>query len=420
MKKSLASEVTSRAASTCPSPLTTIETDFAMDVLAETCSSVEIQDDLPRHGIVQVCHVSMTLRTGGLERLLVEFARKTDRRRFGLHFIALADAGPPADEIRQMGLAVRALGFPKTGKPGLIRALRNYMQDHEIDVVHTHNTYAHFYGALAAKSAGVRAVVNTQHGRGCGNGWKDRLLFRLANRCADRVIGVSDDATHLCQGQDRLSAGKTERIWNGIDVSRFAFQGPRNEMTAVSVARLSPEKDFQTMLRAVAIVVRQVPQFRLRIVGDGQERDALEALSRELGLESHIEFLGERSDVPDLLANAGFFLSSSRTEGVSLTLLEAMGIGLPIVTTTVGGNPEVVVEGVTGLLVPPENPEALAAAIVRMCESQASWKSMAAAARERVETMFDITTTVRAYEDLYADCLREKRPSKGIRVRCSQ
>jgi glycosyltransferase involved in cell wall biosynthesis len=230
----------------------------------------------------------------------------------------------------------------------------------------------------------------------------------LANRLTSAVVGVSEDATELCRRQDFLSARAMRCIWNGIDVDRFRFTGPKQAPLAISVARLSAEKDYPTLLRSVALLVRDVPEFRLLLVGDGAERPRLEQLTRELKIEKHVEFLGERQDVPDLLAQAGFYVSSSKTEGISLTLLEAMAVGLPIVTTRVGGNPEIVQEGVTGRLVSPLNPDALAAAMRQMICEKDRWPAIAQAARARVEANFNVRHMVARYEDLY----RQFHPSK--------
>lgn len=350
----------------------------------------------------RICHISMTLKTGGLERLLVEFGKHHDAARYDLRFIALADLGPPAEDLRHLGFQVGSMRFGQVGKLTVLRRLASILRQERIDIVHTHNTYAHFYGAVAARWAGVRHIINSQHGRGCGPGWKDRLLFRMANRLSRRVVGVSNDATKLCEGQDRGSAHKMTTIWNGIDSTRFAYHGPADAPIAISVARLSPEKDFSTLLRAVALVKPQVPDFRLLMVGNGAERTLLESLSRELGLTEQVEFLGERSDVPQLLKRAGFFVSSSKTEGISLTVLEAMAVGLPVVTTAVGGNPEIVEEGTTGHLVPSQDPAALAAAIVGMCRKRNEWSGMGRVARDRIEQHFEIRQMIRGYEAEYA------------------
>src|SRR5204863_3311398 len=123
----------------------------------------------PRTGVrpIHVCHVSMTLRTGGLERLLVEFGRLANRDRYLLEFVSLTDAGPPAEDLRSLGVHVRSLGFPSIGKWEVYRTLKKMFRERSVDIVHTHNTYPHFYGTLAAVSARVPIIVNTQPGRGC-------------------------------------------------------------------------------------------------------------------------------------------------------------------------------------------------------------------------------------------------------------
>ncbi len=224
----------------------------------------------------------------------------------------------------------------------------------------------------------------------------------------DRIVGVSEDAAALCRADDRHSADRIVALWNGIDVDRFDFRGPAAAPIAISVARLSPEKDFSTLLRAVWILIKEHPEFRLRIVGDGPDRPNLEALAADLDLTEHVEFLGERSDVAQLLPQAGFFVSSSLTEGISLTILEAMAVGLPVVTTRVGGNPEIVVDGGTGRLVDSGSPEQLALAMRDMLNDTDTWPIMSQLARQRIERDFNVRNMVRGYEEIYTELLREK------------
>jgi glycosyltransferase involved in cell wall biosynthesis len=356
---------------------------------------------------LRVCHVSMCLLTGGLERLLVEFGKNRDGERFETSYVALDGLGAPADELRAQGHHVECVSDVVSGKLARLRRLTQIFRKGRFDIVHTHNTLAHFYGAFAAKFAGVPIVVNTQHGRGCGKGWKARLQFRMANQLSDRVVGVSEDAAELCRRDDPLSANRTIALWNGVDLDRFEYRGPSTQPVAISVARLSPEKDFATLLRATWILIKDRPDFRLKIVGDGGERQKLEQLAQELNLNDHVEFLGERSDVSSLLPQAGFFVSSSRTEGISLTLLEAMSVGLPVVTTRVGGNPEIVVEGKTGRLVAPDSPEELALAMRDLLKDQEAWPVYGELARQRVEQHFNVRNMVRQYEDLYRELLQD-------------
>lgn len=190
-------------------------------------------------------------------------------------------------------------------------------------------------------------------------------------------------------------------IWNGIDTSRFAYTGPDPAGPAVVVARLAPEKDVETLLRATALAVRRYPDFRLEVAGDGPCRAALERFTAELGLVGWVRFLGPVRDVPALLARARLFVLPSLTEGVSLTLLEAMARGLPVAATRVGGNVEVVADGETGLLVPAGDPPALPAALLRLWGDPEEGARLGRAARRRVEDHFDVRAMVAAYEAPY-------------------
>ncbi|WP_299461657.1 glycosyltransferase [uncultured Gimesia sp.] len=359
---------------------------------------------------LRVCHLSLTLCTGGLERLLVDFARYHNREQFELEFIALGETGQPAEEIRKLGCNVIEFPLTAPGKIARISQLANFFSMRNYDLLHTHNAFPHFYGSLAAYRAKIPAIIHTRHGRRFGKTFSERLQFAIASRIANRVVPVSDDTGERCKKIGRLPDRKITRIWNGIDVDRFIFTGPADAMTAITVSRLSPEKDLMTMLEAVKIVVNTIPHFRLMIVGNGPERERLEQKSAALQLESHLQFLGERNDIPQLLSQAGFYVSSSLTEGISLTLLEAMSVGLPVVTTSVGGNPEIVQEPNTGLLVPSANPAKLAAAIIQMCDQQADWQQMGQQARARVEQHFNIRSMIKEYENLYLDVLFQ--PSK--------
>ena len=357
---------------------------------------------------MKICHVSMSLETGGLEKLLVEFGKRTNSDKFKLSYAVLDKIGPPGEELMSLGFDVKNITGQGFSKYWRIVKLMRHLDEQKIDIVHTHNTYAHFYGALAARLAGIPVIINTQHGRGCGPNFKSRVQFRIANTFSDRVLAVSDDAQELCANQDRWHHKKIETLWNGIDVERFKYHGPHSNGEAITVCRLSPEKDIATMLKAVQIVCAQKPDFKLTIVGDGAERTTLMALANELNINKHVTFLGERNDIPDLLKRASIYVGSSLTEGISLTLLEAMAVGMPIVTTDVGGNREVVKNDLTGKLVPPSNPQSLAEAILDMYQNQNQWEEMAIKSRERVEKHFSITRMINDYEKLYQTILQEK------------
>jgi glycosyltransferase involved in cell wall biosynthesis len=175
------------------------------------------------------------------------------------------------------------------------------------------------------------------------------------------------------------------------------------------IGRLSPEKDPHNLVRAAAIACAAEPGFRLDIAGAGKCMTSLVALTRELGLDSRVRFHGEVRDVPSLLAGASQFVLPSLSEGISLSLLEAMARGLPVVATRVGGTPEVIEDGVSGLLVPAGAPDDLARAMLQIYRDPAAARAMGVAAHERVRRHFDVRRMVADYQALYVECGATRR-----------
>ena len=277
----------------------------------------------------------------------------------------------------------------------------------QVDVVHTHNERPLIYAAPAARLARVQHVIHTKHGRGAGNTRRQNLLVALTARLTDRFVGVSDDCAQLAIANG-VPANRVLTLHNGIDTRQFAYTGGDPAGPTVIVARLCAEKDHATLLRAVALVIRDAPDFCLQIAGDGPCLAELRQLSDRLGLTDHVAFLGMVRDVPALLRQARTYVLSSISEGVSLTLLEAMATGLPVAATCVGGTPEVVRDGDTGLLVKPRDPAALAAALLRLQRDDDATQRMGTAGRRLVEARFDVRRMVERYERLYLDSIAER------------
>jgi len=352
---------------------------------------------LPR---LRIAHVTLGLATGGQERLLVDFARHTDASQFELIFISLTTRGSLAETLESHGCRVLALDDPGGLRPALIGRLKQIFRAEGIDVVHTHDDRPLIYGAPAGRWAGKRVVHTQHHGKLPHVSWKQECLVRWAGRLAHAFVTVSrDSARHYVASG--LPAKRVSTIWNGIDLDAFAYQGPLIGGPAMTVARLSPEKNLPNLLRAAAIVRESDAAFRLEIAGDGPCREDLVKLAHELNLGSVVKFLGEVRDIPTLLARAGMFVLASKSEGISLTLLEAMARGLPVVATRVGGNPEVVLDGQTGILVPSDDSPALAEAIMRVREKFDDARLMGRAGRKRVEEHFEIRGMIAQYEQLY-------------------
>jgi glycosyltransferase involved in cell wall biosynthesis len=351
--------------------------------------------------LLQVAHVTLQLDTGGMEKLVLEFARHADRSRFGLRFVSLTGRGAIAEDIEALGWPVTALEDSGGVRPSLVLRLARLMREWAVDVVHVHNTKPLLYCAPAARLAGVTRVVYTRHGQRHRATGRQNALFRMTTRLVDDVVCVSEDGGRrsIVEG---IAPNRVCTVWNGVDVGRFAYAGPTGGGPAVMVGRLSPEKDVATLLAATKMVVDQEPGFRLEIAGDGKCLAELGAQCTGLGLDEQVRFHGNVEDVAGLLGRASMCVLPSLTEGISLTLLESMARGLPVVATRVGGNPEVVEEGQTGILVRAQAPAELAEAMLKLYRDPALGRAMGCRGRKRVETHFDIRRMVAKYEEIYS------------------
>lgn len=361
---------------------------------------------------VRLLHLVISLEVGGLERVLVNHIRHADRKRFDVSVVCLAGRGRLATEIEAEGVPVYALDVHGRGLGRGVRRLVAELRRLKPDVIHTHNLSAHLLGATAARVAGVPVIVHTKHGRYGALSWRRALGMRIASGLSSVVVPVSEDCAREALSSEGVSPRKIRVIHNGVDVETLT---PGDRFTrapgsrAVSVGRLAEVKDYPTLLRAARQVSDALPAFRLDLVGDGPERASLERLRSELDLDRQVTLLGERHDVPMRLQAADVFVLSSTSEGLSLGLLEALAAGLPIVATQVGGNAEIVTDGETGRLVPPENPGALAAALLDLLTDPARLSAMGRAARHRAEERFDLSKVVARYESLYLEHLTGKR-----------
>ncbi|HWI52009.1 MAG TPA: glycosyltransferase family 4 protein [Symbiobacteriaceae bacterium] len=310
-----------------------------------------------------------------------------------------------------LATAVRRAGIDVLLYPGAntsfswqaLRSLVTHMRTWRPQVVHTHGSLA---GRVAAALAGAR-IVYTKHGlavaeeqaiqiRGAGRFAKKAAVTLFA----DRIVAVSEAVKRalVAQGAD---PGRVVVIAGGVDLSAFSGQAPLVPGVLCALGRLQTEKGFDVLLKAL---VELKGESRLLIGGEGLLAQELPRLATELGIRNAVDFQGFISDVPGFLSHAGIFVLSSRSEGLGLVVVEAMAAGRPVVATRVGGVPEVVVDGETGLLVPPEDPGALAGAIRRLLADPDLAARMGEAGRRRAQEFFSAgrmaDLTVALYEEL--------------------
>ncbi len=356
---------------------------------------------------MHIVHLAISLAIGGAERVVVNLASNASRG-YRTHIICLESLGPLASLLNGTGVTVECLGTPRTTVPQSVRALRKRLAALAPDVLHTHNEKAHIHGALATIGMRRPVIVHTRHGRGQVDTRAARWANRLAVHRSRFIVSVSADSSAVAVSEGARPE-QQRVIINAIDVNTFDASGVPQRLghrRALAVARLAPVKDVGTMLRAARLVANDLPDFHVDIVGDGESRASLEQLASELGLQQTVTFHGASPTPAMYFSTASVFVQSSISEGISLTLLEAMAAGLPVVATDVGGNKEIVDVGRTGWLVPAQDPRALADALIRVFSHPEEALAMSRAARQKAETQFDLTRMVREYEALYVAAAR--------------
>jgi L-malate glycosyltransferase len=366
-----------------------------------------------------VCQILHSLRVGGAEVLAARLARGLrDRVRF--LFACLDELGTLGEELRREDFPVHVLGR----RPGLdwrcAHGLARLLRREQVDVIHAHQYTPFFYGSFARLLYRRPAVIFTEHGRHFPDypRRKRMLANRLLLRQEDRVIGVGEAVRQALINNEGIPAGRVEMIYNGIDLAPFGKSAPDradarpemgigpNDLVIVQVARLDYLKDHATAIRTLARVVRHRPDARLVLVGEGPERDKIEDQARRSGLEPNLRLLGLRKDIARILTAADLFLLTSISEGIPLTLIEAMAAGLPVVATRVGGVGEVIEDQVTGLLAPSGDDAILAGHLLRLAEDRGLAGSMREHGRQRARGMFSEDRMLAGYSRLYKELVR--------------
>lgn len=365
---------------------------------------------------MKITHVVEHLPTGGLERIVVDLVREQVRRGHRCQVVCLHERGRLADELTGAGVPVHACG-KRVGidLPALWR-LRGHLRRHSTQVLHTHNNAAHYVALTAAIGLDFDRVVNTRHGMGSDDRASRReRRYAMTMRRTDAVVTVCDSARRSFIERRMVPPEKLRVVLNGIHTAQFVAASdaararalatlglPSTTRVIGSVGRLNQAKDQRTLLDAFATLRRRGNDAALLILGEGDLRGALERRIAALGITDRAFLLGDRSDVADWLPAFDVFALSSITEGYSVALLEACASALPIVATRVGGNAEIVREGVNGVLVPPRDADALADALASLLAAPERARALGAAGRTWVGAHGSVAAMADGYEKVYA------------------
>jgi glycosyltransferase involved in cell wall biosynthesis len=361
---------------------------------------------------------------GGAEEQIMQMAPLLARRGWTVEIVSMLQEGALAQELTDSGIPVSYLGMKRGfADPLSIFRLARHVRRFRPDVLHSHMTHANLLARAMRVLQPVPVLISTLHGLKMhsthGGSTRAREFgHRLTDRWADVTTAVCRAAAENYVSEGSVPALKMTVVPNGIDTGRYAPSpadraGARRELglggsfTWIAAGRFELPKNYAVMLRAFARLTQDgSPDSTLLICGSGSLEASSRDLAGQLGIAHRVRFLGHRRDIPRLMSAADAYVMSSDTEGLPLVLLQASSCALPIVATSVGGNPEVVQDGRTGLIVPPGRPESLAAAMQRIELLPAEErKAMGTAGRDFTRANYGIDAVIDKWECLYRQTL---------------
>lgn len=359
-----------------------------------------------------VMQVVLSLDPGGTERLVIEISKRLQAQS-DLSVCCLDEAGDWATELTDSGIPVIALHRRPGFHPTLALRVRELAIAHGATVLHCHHYSPFVYGCLGALITPGLRVVYTEHGR-LSDAPPSRRR-KLANQFFARTPGAFFAVSESLR-EHMLTAGfppsRVQVIYNGVDAgnlptaqarkaARAFLSLPEDVFVFGTIARLDPVKNLETTIQAFARLRHIHPRACLVVIGDGPERASLQALAGKLRVAEQVRFTGYQSNTRRLLPAFDAYVNSSISEGVSVTILEAMAAELPVVATRVGGTPEVIADAISGCLVPARDPAALSAVMATLTDDAAFAAQLARAGRRRVQAQFSIETMINRYLQVY-------------------
>lgn len=372
-----------------------------------------------RASATRIAYVIGGLGKGGAEQQLFHLVRHLDRSRFAATVYVLEEGGFWAEPIRRAGMAVVEMPRRGSGDISRLRRLRRALRSECPDILHTIRWAGNGYGRLAAIGLDIPIVIASERvltvERPAWQVGVERLLDRVTDA---HIVNCEAIAAGLAE-RERIARAKITVVPNGIDVHRMPFVADRRAARGAAglaperplvaqVGRLTAQKDHPTFLGAAAVVAERRRDVDFLVVGEGPLRGELESFAQTLGLGERVRFTGLRHDVPALLQGVDVLALTSRFEGFPNVLLEAMASGAVAVATDVGGCRELVVPEVSGLLVPPGDPRAVAAAILRVLGDRGLATRLAREARRAVESRFTVEAMAQRTMEIYASLLEAK------------
>jgi glycosyltransferase involved in cell wall biosynthesis len=363
------------------------------------------------HKRLKVIHIVEDLKVGGLEKVIASIATGLDTKKFDVEIWCLARGGAVAEWLKQKGVRVRIFSWRTYHNPLNIAKLAIKLRRSRVDIVHTHGYYAGTFGRIAAITMGISPLFAHVHTSDFTLSMRHCIIEKVLSFFTRKIICISQHVKGFVESQEGIRPEKTVLVYNGT--GRF-FEDAENDplvgsekltdddFVIVSVGSLVENKGHHILIEAVHMLCPERPAFRVLIAGDGPQRSVLQDYVDRCGLSATVVFVGVVKDVRQVLRAADIFvLPTVYREGLSLAVLEAMQHGLPVIASRVGGVPELVDDGVTGILVTPNDPRILARAIRTLADDKKLRCQMGESGKKKVDRSFRVERMIAQIESLY-------------------
>jgi glycosyltransferase involved in cell wall biosynthesis len=373
---------------------------------------------------IRILYIIASLEVGGAEGQLYELVKGLNRKIYDPVVCSLLNRGAYIDKILNEGIPVITIANSLKYQPFNIFKIIKAIYCYDIKIVHCIMFTSAIFGTFIAKLLRVPVIINSVRSlRFIGSHYRIPVM-RFIYKISDCIIVNSLMTKYLLVSHHIASANKTLVIWNGVDIDKFAraksLSGHaqsnntilKMEWTNVAgiIANLFPVKNHYCLLKAIPIILKKFPRTAFLIIGDGPEKENLQRFSAHLKIQENTFFLGQRADIPDLLALMDLTVLCSFREGLPNAILESMAAGLPVIATNVGGNSEAIADGVTGFLFEPHDFLTLANKVIELLADSLLRLQIGSAAKRRAEEQFSRERLIYNYEEVYKSLLMKKAP----------
>ena len=362
--------------------------------------------------LIKILFVTFSLDVGGLENLVLELARNLDRERFASSICTLQKGGKLQQEFERSGIPVYVIEKREGMDFFLPFKIYRLLKQKKIDIVHTNNAVPWLYVGISVLFRRRIRLIHTEHSHLPVE--KELLIKaeRLLSKLTFSIVADSANVAKFLSSRVNVPGRKLKTIYNGVNCKRLNIninaqskkreigRGGSEQIVGI-VGRLVLVKDHVNLLCAFKKVINEVSRVKLLIIGDGELKDYLVKYAHDLKITQKVKFLGNRFDVPDLLKTMDVFVISSLSEGFSIALLEAIASGIPVVATNVGGNAEIIEHGVSGLLVPPKDPNEISKMIVSLLKNKEMAKKIGERGQRKVRADFSFEKMKEKYQSVY-------------------